>query len=621
MKKIFKNSFMALAVLALGFSACTEQVEYTPAQVPSNNQVFFPNTNGSQIDINKDAQSFDVVVSRVVAGEAAIVPVTVVADELGEATFDFPAAVEFVDTMTTAIYTVTVKEGAGLDYTQYASVAITLDSLFATPYGDATYRFMVGVPAPWSEWEKVKTATYNYTGSYWSGPFEGVTVRYRESLINDVEGQFGVTYIEKNDKGEDVELGMAGGFEFLIDYNRKTGECQVPVQHVANNSNYGPVFVCDPPHYPLQAGLTYEQFPCTYDAEKGLFSLNVVYFVCTDFGSSANGMFGNGVETIQLDGFKAYDYNFVMNYAGNYVDNAGTNNAVINVAKGADVSQYLMTVVSADEDANAAVQGMLAGTVPCDTLTESGYYAYPMTASGNYKALAITFDANGEPYEAHSKDFEFWVAGDSNPWQSLGYAVYTDDLVLPLFSNPAESYYVEVLENKEQPGMFRLVDLYGPEHPLYPYSTYEESYIEIDATDPDGVWFEGIQSTGMDVDGNGLMSLMSLGWYQVQTTEGATKEDAKAAGLLGVYADGVITFPVDGVAVVIGNKMYYQQVTTGFKLDMTNLLDEIPAEEGGESAAPAARVNMEIKAEAAGKVTRFKKIDNSFLTLKDCEIE
>jgi hypothetical protein len=255
-----------------------------------------------------------------------------------------------------------------------------------------------------------------------------------------------------------------------------------------------------------------------------------------------------------------------------------------------DVAKYLMTVISADEDANAAVQGMLDGTVPCDTLTEGGFYAYPITASGNYKALAITFDAEENPVDAYSTDFEFWVAGDSNPWQSLGYAKYTDDLVLPLFGNPAMSYYVEVLENKEQPGMFRLVDLYGSEHPLYSYSTYEEgSYIEIDATDPDGVWFEGIQSTGMDVSGNGLMSLMSLGWYTVQTTEGATKEDAKEAGLLGVYADGVITFPANAVAVVIGNKMYTGQVTTGFHLDMTNLLDSIPQ---GAAAARAPKAKL-----------------------------
>ena len=603
MKKIFKNSFMALAVLALGFSACTEE-DYTPAEVPSNDQVFFSNTVGKQIDLAMDAKSFDIVVNRTVTGKNALVPVTVTADSSAQAWFEFPDAVEFADTMKTAVYTVAVKEGVTFEYDKFAEVSITIAPEYATPYGDATYSFKVGVPAPWSEWEEMK-GTYNFA-LYVSGAFE-IPVYYREHLLDDTKAQFllGVTEIGAN---EDI----------TIDYNKSTGDCQVGIHYFLDNANYGPVFVSDFPHNPFDLNKdgereTYEDHPCTYDSKTGLFTLELVYFVHTGLGSSASGTFGTGVETIQLDGFTQYDYSLTMNHIGNYVDNAGINNAVINVAKGADVKKFLMTVVSADEDADAAVQGMLAGTVPCETLTESGYYAYPIATSGNYMALAITFDAEDKPVEAHSTNFEFWVAGDSNPWESLGYAKYTDDLVLPLFSNPAMSYYVEVLENKEQPGMFRLVDLYGPEHPLYPYSTYEESYIEIDATDPDGVWFEGIQSTGMNVDGNGLMSLMSLGWYQVQTTEGATKEDAKAAGLLGVYADGVITFPANGVAVVIGSKMYTGQVTTGFHLDMTNLLDEIPAEEGGESAAPAARMGMKFQGKAKGKVSLFKKVDNSCL--------
>jgi hypothetical protein len=263
---------------------------------------------------------------------------------------------------------------------------------------------------------------------------------------------------------------------------------------------------------------------------------------------------------------------------------------------------------------------MLKGEVACDTLTEAGFYAYPITASGNYKVLAITFDAEENPVAAHSTDFEFWVAGDSNPWQSLGYAKYTDDLVLPLFSNPAMSYYVEVLENKEQPGLFRLMDLCGPEYPFYSYGTYKEgSYIEIDATDPEAVWIEGWQSTGFDL-GGGVIEMTSMAWYQANA-QGATKEDAKEAGLCGTYADGVITFPADGILAAIGDKVYYGNRNGKFALDMTNLLDEIPAEEGGESAAPAARMGMKLQGEAMGKVSLFKKIDNSFLTPTDAVIE
>ena len=426
---------------------------------------------------------------------------------------------------------------------------------------------------PWSSWEYT-SGVYNFS-LYTSGAYP-IQVLYRENLIDRTKMQFLFKTTEIGAK-EDI----------LVDVDKETGACEVGVHYFLDSSKYGPVYLSDLPHYPLQSGLTYDKYPCTFNAERGLFSFNLIYFVSTDLGSGANGSFGAGVETLQLDGFYVPDYSFDISYQGAYIDDNGNEYAVIQAVKGVDISKYQITVATADSDLDAIVAGMKDGSVDCQTMTESAEIRFPIHQSDEYAILAVTYDENERPVSEYSRSFEFWLGGD-NPWKSLGYAVYTDDLVLPLFSNPAMSYYVEVLENKEQPGMFRLVDLYGPEHPFYPYSTYEESYIEIDATDPDGVWFEGIQSTGMDVSGNGLMSLMSIGWYQVQTTEGATKEDAKAAGLLGVYADGVITFPANAVAVVIGNKMYYGQVTTGFHLDMTNLLDSIP--EGAAAArVPKAR--------------------------------
>ena len=147
MKTIFKNAFMVLAVLALGFSACTE-LENAPAEVPSNDQVFFSSTISKQIEIEMDSKSFDFVVNRAVAGESTIVPVTVVADSLAHAWFEFPEAIEFADTMKTAVCTVAVKDGAVFEYDKFAEVSITIAPEHATPYGDATYSFKVGVPAP-----------------------------------------------------------------------------------------------------------------------------------------------------------------------------------------------------------------------------------------------------------------------------------------------------------------------------------------------------------------------------------------------------------------------------------------------------------------------------------------
>ena len=613
MKKLFKNSYIALSVLALGFSACTEEVEYKSADAPTNAQVYFSNTNGAKFDLAQDAKSFDVAVSRAQAGAAASIEIEVTADSVANSVFEFPATVEFADSATTAMYTVTVKEGVTLEYDLYHTITLSLDESLTTPYGNASYTFQVGVPAPWSEWKQTK-GTYNFS-LYVSGSY-AIPVYYRNHMLDQTKAQYklGFTAIGAN---EDV----------LVEVNKETGACQVGVHYFLDSSNYGPVYLSDMPNYPLTAGLTYDKYPCTFDAEHGLFSFNLIYFISEALGSSASGYFANGVETLQLDGFTAPyvpDYSFAMEYRGTYIDMQGVNNAVIATTKGVDVAQYLMTVISADDNAQATVTGMLKGEVACDTLTEAGFYAYPMTESGKFKAIAITFDAEGNAIEAFAKDFEFYVAGQESPWKSLGYAVYTDDVILPAFSNSPMSYYVEVLENQNEPGLFRMVDPYGPEFPLYPYaSSYADgTCIEIDATDPEGVWIAGWQSAGIDVQNNGLMSMTSMAWFQADA-QGATKDDAKEAGLCGVYADGVITFPTDGLLFTIEGtgKAYYANRNGAFALDMSNMVESIPESAVAVARAARGKYTLKLKANAMGKVTRFKKIDSSFMTIKGIEVK
>ena len=606
MKKLFKNSYIALAVLALGFSACTEEVEYNPAEVPATAQVYFSNTNGAQIDLAKEARSFDIAVSRAVAGAAASIDVNVVADSLANTVFDFPATVEFADSASTAVYTVNVKEGVELEFEVYHNITLSFDESLATPYGNSTYAFEVGVPAPWSEWKKIGTGTY-YLSIYWGGTHSGLPIYYREYLLNDTDAQF---YIP----------GIANSMNLTIEYNRQTGNCQVLPQYALTNTNYGQVTVLDIPHYPFtNLSGTYEEYPCYYDAEKGLFTLNLAYVVCTLWDANTNGSFGNGVETFQLDGFKQYDYSFSMAFKGHYIDNDGNDNAVISTTKGLDVPQYLMTVVSADEDLNATVSGMLDGTVPCDTLTESGFVAYPIAESGEYVALAITFDAEGKVLESYTEEFEFYLAGQENPWVSLGMATYTDDIMTPFMEEPTNySYPVEVRENKDQPGLFRVINPFE----AFGADTSKEYYIEIDATDPEGVWIEGTWEVGLDI-GAGPMSITSMAWYQANAA-GAAKEDVKAAGLCGIYADGVITFPVDGLLSVMGGKAYYGNRNGAFKLDMTDMKPVGGEEEAAKAPAVRNNISLEINENAATGFNcgiRGKMIDNSFMTPVSAEIE
>ena len=602
--KCVVNKLLALVALLLCFVACNEPVDEIPAK-----DIYFSKDNGGRVEIAVDAKSFDVVLNRVAADGSVRVPMTVTADSLANAWFNFPDAVEFADAALSATYTVTVKDGAVLEYDKYSRISLAIGSEYAAVLGDAVYSFEVGVPAPWSEWEKIGEGTY-YPTVYWSTGQAGLSLYYRECLVNDADAQFCIA-------------GIQNTMNLTVEYDRLSGACRVLPQYAATNYKYGQVTVADVLHSPVPVVRSAdEESPCTYDAAKGLFAFNLAYVVSTQWGGNADESFGSGVERFQLDGFlkQDADYSFAMQFRGHYIDANGVDNAVISVSKGADVAGCLMAVVAADDNTDATVQGMLAGSVACDTLTAGGFYACPMTASGNYKAVAITYNAEGEIIEPHTVEFEFWVAADSNPWQSLGYAMLTDDIIRVWLDEPKNySYPVEVLESKEQPGLFRIINPFE----FFGADASKDYYVEIDATDPQGVWINGYYDTGYNI-GYGNMMLSSVAYYKVETT-GAAKEEVKEAGYCGTFADGVITFPMNGLAyympgykdaaVLVGNR------NGAFKLDMTNMTAEYPEESAPESAAACIGHSLDLNKdiEVMGNVGRFKKIDNSFLAPMELE--
>lgn len=595
MKKLFLNSyFVLLSVLALGFSACTEEVEYTPAEKPASDQVYFSQENSTEIELKKEATEFSICLMRQNAEEELSVPVKFVADELAQTLCTFPESIKFEKYSKVALYTIKLN---GLSdfidnengYDKKFNITLSIDDengKYTTPYGNSAFTFSAFVPAPWSEWTEM-SGVYNFS-LYVSGAYP-IPVYYREHMLDKTKAQFllGVT-----------EIGTLA--DITVDYNKETGACQVAPVPFLTNSNYGPVYVADLPHYPHQPGLSYENYPCTYDKETGLFSLYLIYFVSTDLGGAANGQFTNGVETVQLDGFTQYDYNFAFNYAGYYVDQKNNCNAVISTAMGKDLTQVAMTMVKAEDDIEAAFAGMIDGTLACDTLKQSGYMAYPVSESGNYVALAVSYDKDGKVLDSYTTEFEFFMPGQSSPWQSIGMATYTDDIITTFFNVPNETYLVEVLENTENPGLYRVMNAYGAAYPYNEdgdYDTSKDYFFEIDATDPEAVYIPGLYGTGMNW-GYGEFEITSMAYYYM-ATQGITLEQAKEAGLCGTLVDGVITFPVKGLAVFMGDYSGNANANGAFKLDLNPAVEKV---QDAQRSTASRMFNKELNAEENAKL-------------------
>lgn len=69
MKSINKLFGILIAsCLLLGGAACTDEVEYTGAELQNANQPYFPTNLATKIDLSADATSFTVEVSRLATG-------------------------------------------------------------------------------------------------------------------------------------------------------------------------------------------------------------------------------------------------------------------------------------------------------------------------------------------------------------------------------------------------------------------------------------------------------------------------------------------------------------------------------------------------------------------------
>ena len=181
-------------------------------------------------------------------------------------------------------------------------------------------------------------------------------------------------------------------------------------------------------------------------------------------------------------------------------------------------------------------------------------------------------------------------------------ATYTEDCVTTFFNVENVSYQVEVRENTNQPGLYRIINPYGAAYPYNAegdYDTSKEYFIEIDATDPEGVYIPGIYGTGMNW-GYGEFSIGSMAYYYM-AAQGATFEEVKDAGYCGVLADGVITFPAKSLLISLseynGGNFYTSNNNGAFRLDMNDMTPAGAAPAKAAAARISAKRELDINAD------------------------
>lgn len=553
MKKI--NLILGALVCLFAFSACTDEVDYTPATAESAKGVYFPSTLPSQIDLTTDGTTFDVQICRTdTVGEETVALQVETSDTAN--IFTIPSSVTFVDGQSSANITI-AYDAEKLGY-NYLDVTLSVAVESASAYGGNTYAFTAGIPEPW---ESLGMATFTDAFFFYDtyqvevqqnklNPYQFRLVKpYHEALEVDDNGYWGGPW-ENTSEYMNFNILQPGETLGEVAITEEDLVYFAPFNTGWNNPSYGAeVMLYHPAHFSSLA--SEENFTYNYVVsyqENGLpavVQLAPMYYM--DGVGGWNKSQEDGWVTIVFPGVVIKDYSVGIDYSGRFTDPSDNVYADFAVTKGADAS-VVKVGMALSEDPNAVLSGILDGSIESVEVAESGTVRFAIGEPGVYTAVAISYDAEGNPQEANYAQFEYTAAG-APVWNSLGMAQYSEAFISCLFTDvPTVTYEVEIQEQDGAPGVYRLVNPYGAAYPYNEAGDWDSSkdyYLEINAADPEGVYIPS-QNLGFDWGYGFFYASSSAGYYLEQ---GAPFDQIKSAGLCGTLVDGVITFPTQTLLV------------------------------------------------------------------------
>ena len=572
MKKI--NLILGALVCLFAFSACTEEVEYTPATPDKG--VYFPSTLPTQVNLSMEDSVFNVQIVRTDSvGEQTVALQAVTSDTTG--IFTFPDSVTFADSAQTANITI-AYDAEKLGY-NFVDITLSVDIAVASSYGGNAYAFSAGIPEPWKSLGKAKftDAFFFYDfydveiqqnelapnqfrlvkpyheafkvddGGYWAGPWEG-TDEYMQFMLLQPGSTIGGVSITQKD--------LVYFAPFCTGWNNPTYNDIVNVYHPITFTS-----MQDESYFTHNKVLSYQE-----NGLPAVIQLAPMYYM--DNTGGWNKTQEDGMITIIFPGVEIKDYSVGVEYAGRFIDPKDNAYADLNVTMGADVATVKVGM-AASEDINGVLAGILGGSIESQELTEAGTVRFALGDAGKYTAIAISYDAEGEAQEAAYTQFEYTVGATTSAWETLGMAKYTDDFMASLFNGVEPvTYEVEIQANSEKPGMYRLVNPYGAAFPYNEagdWDTSSDYYLEINAQDPQGVYIE-TQELGFDW-GYGMFSASSMAFQYLANYD---LETIKGAGYCGTLTEGVITFPAKTLLITATqlDGFYYANQNGAFKVVM-----------------------------------------------------
>ena len=601
MKKIVKFAYSAIIGLTvLATAACTNEYSYDGIAPESGQEVYFPTSNESSIDLKMGdgMLTFEIPVTRVKTDAAATVNISSTVAQ-HSALFSIPSSVAFAagEAQTTLKVSYNAAE---LGYENPDTLSFTIaDDASVTPYGAKDYTVAVVIPAPL---EKLGTGTF--TDNFWFEEGNDVVI-YQNTLdrnqfrIMDPFAMCAKYGACTGNQSPEVTITILQPGQTLagVEITKKDLVYFTSMNTGYYHSSYGQEVWL---HHPAAFSSLRNESAWLYSKvvdwqENGLpgrIQLAPYYYM--DGVGGWNNTQANGVVVIDFPGYTPKDLSLDLTYAGIFTNVASEVFAVGNLTLGEDVTTAKAVVVEQDADAEAVADAILAGELEAtDVVGGRIEVPIPEGLTGKLQLIVVVIDGDAVKNIATAK-FEYY-GGGANPWQSLGIGYVTDDVICPTFGYDPEDFAVNISESTETPGLSRLDTGFGPLSALFEEEGNEP--IEIHAEDPKGVYILE-QYFGSDF-GYGAMGIVTDAGDLV-AEYGFDAVKAQLPNIFGAVSNGVITFPVLEGTTSSGKTVNYQCyliMGDGYYFGGRNGLFQI--------VLPNANASVKAKAQARVKAAEF----------------
>lgn len=407
-----KIAFLSLSILTT-MAACTEELDYTPAEKLTNAQVYFPLTNASKVSLSKNENTFSIDIKRANTDNAITVNLNVT-DESN--LFNIPTSVAFTAGESVA----QIQIGYNPDdftYDDFKDIKISIaDADFTTPYGTSEFAFQAGVPSPY-----ISLGKATFIDAFNMENTEGYKVEIQQNQEQPNTFRLVKPYDEAIEEEEWPTKGDQTDYLTfrVLTPGETLGEVTITQPDLVYFNTASTGYYVN--NYSATINI-YHPSSFTSMQDESLFGYSKVlsyqanglpavvqlapYYYMAGVGGWNNTQ-TDGIMTIVFPGVVLKDFSVDVEYVGAFVSPDDESFAIANVTLGDDVESAKIALIEG-EDIDSAISGILDGTLETISVSESGEVRIPNTCNGTCSIIVISYGDN-EAQELAYTTFEYTV--------------------------------------------------------------------------------------------------------------------------------------------------------------------------------------------------------------------